>query len=90
MKGMKHPAAFECNCGQTYFKYTKKKTASCIRCKGIGKRTNKNIRPKPIWKPVTKTKPFCPKCSSEMKRATGDVASMFSYQCTSLVCFYVC
>jgi len=90
MKGMKRPAAFECNCGAQFFEYTKKKTASCTECKGIGRKTNKNIRPKPIWKEVSRKKPFCPKCGSEMKRATGDVATMFSYQCMSLICHYVC
>lgn len=84
------PKAFECGCGQTFFAYTSKKVHACNKCKGMGKRTNKNIRPKPVWRTVRQKMPFCPKCGAEMKRCTGDAASMFTWQCTSLICHYVC
>jgi len=54
-----------------------------------------NHRPGPVWKEVKRNVPFCPQCLSEgikneMKRATGDVGSMFTWECKGLKCYYVC
>jgi hypothetical protein len=50
----------------------------------------KDVERKPIWKEVKRTLPFCPQCGSELKRATGDVGTMFTWECSGIFCYFVC
>jgi len=73
---------------------------SCKRCLKLMERDKRETKekgrsPGPVWKTVEKNVPFCPICwaqgiRNEMRRTKGDVATMFSWQCTSLVCHYAC
>jgi hypothetical protein len=55
-----------------------------------GTKRELNRREGPNWKTVKISLPFCPECGSEMKRAKGDVGTMFRWQCPSFRCNYVC
>jgi len=63
--------------------------------KKITKEKKSGKRPGPVWRTVEKNVPFCPMCwkkgvKNEMKRCKGDAATMFTWECTGIRCFYVC
>ena len=62
------------------------KRCTCDKCISVSSRKREG----PVFKNVTYSVPHCPRCGHEMKRAAGDIATMFNYECSSWFCTYVC
>jgi len=61
----------------------------------VSKEKKSGKRPGPVWKTVKKRVPYCPICwkkgiKNEMRRCRGDAATMFSWECTGIFCYYAC
>ena len=83
--------AFKHSCGARFSERVPrgKNKVACRGCKGIATAYKTTHKP-PIYKTVTRTIPTCPSCGSELKRATGDVGTMFDWQCKNIFCNHVC